>query len=203
LLAVGCGQTDSADSLVVVTVTAGPGVSGVTQLQVDVFNAGLHDLKLFPPAQSTKTITFDTSFAVNFPKSRSGELDITITGLDALSIPDATGSGSVPIVVGGRADRTIHLDLIGQADAGVPSVDAGNYDAIGSDPENAEVASIHDVLRAGPDAQELGGSGGIMGTGGRYGTGGVTGSGGAIGTGGIAVTGGLMGSGGAASSGGR
>ena len=204
---VGCGKSDSS-SIVVVTVTAPPTMPVVTQLSALVSNAGSSDTKLFPQVQSATPIQFDTTFAVTFPKSRSGELAIAVDALDAVSQVVGTGSDSVVIAAGGRADLIIHLALVATDDAGAPGVDAGNDGPGWSDVTIADGKGAPDVLQAGSDARELGGAGGISGsggavaTGGVSATGGVTATGGATGSGGAVGTGGRVGSGGAIGSGG-
>jgi hypothetical protein len=210
LLGVGCSKSD-ASSLVVVTVTAPPTMPAVTQLRAVVTNAGSSDTKLFPQDQSTTAIPFDTSFAVTFPKSRGGELDIAVDALTSASQVVTTGSNSVVIVAGGRADVTIHLALVGGTDAGVPDADAANDDRSASDTKNADGPSPADVLPSGFDARDLAGipsTGGTGGTGGSFpsggGSGGASGigSGGAIGSGGTTSTGGMVATGGLTGSGG-
>jgi hypothetical protein len=110
----------AANSLVVVTVTAAPAMSTVTQLRVLAENGGKQEIELFPPANAGTPIAFTTSFALSLPKSRSGQLDLTVEALDASSRIVASGKQSVTIAVGARAFVTINLALVPGPDAGVP-----------------------------------------------------------------------------------
>ncbi len=253
-----CSGSSDSYSIVVVTVTAPSSLTGVTQLQAEMANAGKSDTELFPKGQPTTPLAFDASFALALPKARVGELDITVSALDGTGRVLAAGSGSVQIVVGGRADVTIHLALHGEADASptdsgigeagpqVPQ-DAGPQDAgwlgdsptvdgqLGQDSQAYDGAGGADVpltggaggmggtdvgvggsggsvgIDAGIDHGVLGGSGGILptgGAGGAGGTGGISSTGdaggidagydlaGGDGTGGISSTGGAGGAGG-------
>lgn len=195
-LALGCGGSDSS-SIVVVKVAAAPSMPLVTQLQVVVLNGGLSDTKLFPPNPVATGITFPTTFAVTFPTSRAGYLEVGVVALDANSQVVATGANTVPIIPGGRADVTVNLALTAVSDGGPPRPDAAAPDT------------------PGPDLRGTGGSGGATGSGGTTSTGGVTttrptGSGGVTASGGSTArpTGGVTGSGGigvggATSTGGR
>jgi hypothetical protein len=193
-LALGCGGSES-NSIVVVTVTAAPGMPTVTQLRVEVSNAGLSDTKMFPQAPAAAGIAFATSFAVTFPTSRAGYLTVVVSALDANSQVVATGDSTVPIVAGGRADVTVHLALLPNTDGGPPGPE------VAGDLAKADTPVVGpDLAQPGPD---LRGSGGTTGTGGTTSTGGVTtlpptGSGGVTSTGGSTArpTGGVTGSGG-------
>jgi hypothetical protein len=199
---VGCGKSDS-NSIVFVTVTAPPTMPVVTRLRAIVSNAGSSDTRFFPQVQSATPIQFDTTFAVTFPTSRSGELEIVVDALNSASQVVASGSDSVVIVPGGRANVIVHLALVATGDAGASDVMVASDVGTAPDTGVADGKSTSDVLQIGTDARELGGVGGILGTGGRYGTGGVTSGGGAIGAGGNPFLGGTTGStGGIVSSGG-
>jgi uncharacterized membrane protein YgcG len=186
-----CGKSTS-NSIVVVTVTPAPSAPAVTQLIVVLINSGLQETKYFPQINSTVPIKFNASFAVTFPKSRSGELKIEIDALDASSTPVASGNGRAAIVVGGRADVVIPpLDREG-ADGGIP--DSGLGDVVPSATETGATdarifpdATIPDVL----SPRDSGGLGGNRGAGGANSTGALDGGGG-----GMTGTGGLNGGGG-------
>ena len=120
-LMLGACSKETSNSLVVVTVTAPGTIPSVTQLRVTLKNAGSLDTKSFPAGDNLGTpIAFDTSFVLSFPKSRSGNLDVTVDALDAASNHVASGFKSVMLVVGGRADVTISLALVELGDGGVP-----------------------------------------------------------------------------------
>ena len=197
-----CARSAS-NSIVVVTVTPAPSAPSVTQLRVVLTNAGSSDTKLFPQINSSVPIAFNASFAITFPKSRSGELKIEIDALDASSKPVASGTGRVDIIVGGHADTTIPLADIESADGGI--LDSGAGDAIVSvteagaaDTRTFPDAKILDVL-VGRDSM---GWGGNSGTGGATSTGGLDGGGGSMmGTGGTMLSTGGAGAGGMTSTG--
>jgi hypothetical protein len=206
---IGCGKSDS-NSILVVTVTAPPTMPVVTQLRAIVSNAGSSNTRLFPQVQSATPIQFDTTFAVTFPTSRSGELAITVEAIGSGPQVVASGSDSVVIAPGGRADVIVRLALVVAGDAGTPDAFGATDVGTASETGVADGKSASDVLKIGIDARELGGGGGIPGSGGRYGTGGATSSGGVIGVGGspfvggaTGSTGGIVSSGGVMSTGGR
>jgi hypothetical protein len=181
------------NSIVVVTVTAPTNMPTVTQLRVVVSNAGRSDARLFPESPVPSGITFDTTFAVSFPTSKQGYLDVSVTALGPAQSIVGAGGASVRIVPGGRADLTVPLVLDVGPDAGQPHIDAGRLDAPTS-PDGAD---------ASPDLRRVDGIGG-GGAGGTTSTGGVTttvvvGTGGVTSTGGTTAhpTGGVVGSGGA------
>jgi hypothetical protein len=202
-LFLGCDGSSS-NSIAVVSVTAAPGMPTVTQLRVVISNGGSSDSKMFPRVPVAGGITFDTSFAVTFPTSRSGYLDIAVSALDPSGHEVATGDNTTRIVPGGRADVTVHLALVPNTDAGLPGGDAGIADTPGPDLARADgPVTGPDVAQPGPDLRGTGGIGGTTGTGGTTSTGGVTtlpatGSGGVTSTGGSTArpTGGITGSGG-------
>jgi hypothetical protein len=137
---------------------------------------------------------FDTTFAVTFPTSRSGELAIAVEALGSGPQIVASGSDSVVIAPGGRTDVIVRLALVVAGDAGVPDAFAATDVGTVLDTRIADGKSSSDVLQIGTDAREPGGGGGTLGTGGRYGTGGVTSSGGVIAVGGNPFVGGTTGS---------
>jgi len=194
-----CGGPSDSYSIVVVTVTAPTSLTGVTQLRADIANAGKTDSELFPKGQPTTPLAFDASFALALPKSRVGELDIAVSALDGAGRVLATGSGSVAIAEGARADVTIHLALAGEADAGPidsGTREAGPQDPLDAGPQDAGLAGDGPGVdgRLGQDSWASDGAGGtdVPLTGGAIGSGG----GGAGGVGGIEA--GVGGSGGVA-----
>ena len=161
-----CGKSTS-NSIVVVTVTPAPSRPAVTQLRVLLKNAGSSDTLLFPPTNSAEQIEFSALFAVTFPKSRSGELDVDIEALDASSKWVASGTGRVAIVVGGRADALIALTDGGGVDAGI--LDSG-LSEVAANPAEAGPADSRVLLDSPPadaevgrDSTGLGGNGGAGG----------------------------------------
>ncbi len=191
----------SSNSIVVVTVTPAPSAPAVTRLRVVLTNRSSSDTVLFPQTNSGAPIKFNASFAVTFPKSRSGELDIAIDALDASSNAVASGGGSAVITVGGRVDVTIPLVDNGSADGGTPDSGLGEAGPGATETAAADTRTSQDA--AGPEipaSRDAVGSGGILGTGGTIGSGGSTGTGGMLGAGGTTsgTGGGTSGTGGAA-----
>ena len=206
-----CGDPSS-DSLVVVTVTASPAMPAVSQLKVNLTNfsdAALRrtDTELFPQTPSPNPLTFDASFALAVPKTRSGDLEIVVDALDAAATVVATGTGRVTIRVGRRVDLTIHLGPPSEADAGAGDAGPGEAGPPRLDSATADVPTTVDLaMLDGPLGEASGASAdtGGMETPPLGGTGGAGGSGGAGGTTGSTdggVDGGGAGSGGAKSDG--
>jgi uncharacterized membrane protein YgcG len=192
-----CGKSTS-NSIVVVTVTPAPSAPPVTQLLVVLTNSGLPETKYFPQLNSTAPIKFNASFAVTFPKSRSGELKIEIDALDASSTPVASGNGRVAIVVGGRSDIVIPLVDRGNADGGIPDSGFGDVVPNATETGAADARTFLDATT--PDVlspRDISGSGGNSGAGGATSTGGFDGGGGmTTGTGGTMLGMGGSGTGG-------
>jgi cysteine-rich repeat protein len=96
LLALGC---QSAPTAVIVEVSADPDVTGVFQLQAILSNAETSDEKLFP-ATRAEELTFDTAFSLTFDGSRSGTLDVALTGRGSGGALVAYGDGSIDLAHG-------------------------------------------------------------------------------------------------------
>ena len=197
LLMMSACSGSASNSIAFVTVRAPETMPAVIQLQVTVRNGGATDYKVFPAVSSGAAIIFPTSFAVSFLTSRSGNLNVAVSAVNADSQVVAVGQNDVVIVPGGRADTEIDLELVGGGDAGSPGPDAGTVNP--------------DVPSTGSDGQVAGGTGGSGGVGGMVSTGGTmtppnTGAGGMILSGGITQAGtggagGIVGTGGSASGG--
>jgi cysteine-rich repeat protein len=193
-----CGNSSDSYSFVAVTVTAPSNMLPAVQLRADITNAGKSDSELFPKGQPTAALVFDASFALALPESRVGKLDIIVRALDSTGRVVGTGADSIQIVVGGRADITIHLALPNVADAGVvdTKMDTGSGDAgtkVPLDAAATETPSLADVPTADgslgqetlaydgtvgsdvPDVPSTGGAGGSGGMGGQGGVGGAVG----------------------------
>jgi cysteine-rich repeat protein len=196
-----CGSSSDSYSIVMVTVTAPPSLPTVVQLRADITNAGKSETEFFPQGQPTSALTFDARFALALPTSRTGQLDLTVSAFDSAGRAVAAGSGSTPIVVGGRAEVTIRLALPGESDAG--TIDSGMGDAgpeVWRDSDQSDNRPLGDVAvdspwgqdgvsyDGGADVPSVGGAGGAGGIGGHGGAGGVGGSdAGAGGSGGVVV----------------
>jgi len=196
-----CGGGSNPSSLVVVTVSAAPDMLPVAQLRVTVTHlsdasVARSDTELFPVTASPTPIEFDASFALAFPKSLTGSLAVEVDALGNDTGLVATGSGEVAIVVGGRANITIHLANTGAKDAGVDSA-ATEVGPVGPDsaPLDGEATADatgldgpggSDALEGdgtgetdAPSADGAGGAGGNPGTGGGNASSGGSGGGGA------------------------
>jgi cysteine-rich repeat protein len=187
--ALACNKAES-DSVVVVSVSAPAGLTPIMRLQVTVNNGTRQGTVYFPEQPASSPIDFgsEVSFALTLPRSRAGDLDIVIDGLDALGNAVAHGEGSVAIAVGGQASVTIAL-------APGAGIDGGPGPEAGVDADRADVPLPGDTGAGGAGGAtggtdgRIGGTGGTIadaaGAGGRIdgsGAGGVVGTGGAGGT---------------------
>lgn len=196
LTGLACGD-GSTNSLVVVTVVAPPNMAPVAQLRVTITNlsdaaVAKTDTQLFPEKASPTPLAFDASFALAFPKSITGELDLGVDALDLAGNVAAVGSGKVTIAIGGRRNLTLYLFIPGAADAGARDSGASEAGQPPLDSASADAGTVVDASaldsRLGPDAlaSDAGGpdvplfadGGSLDGTGGTGGTGGQGGTGG-------------------------
>jgi cysteine-rich repeat protein len=214
--ALACSKAES-DSVIFVSVSAPAGLAPIMKLQVTVSDGTNHSTVYFPQQPATSPIDFssEVSFAMTLPRSRSGDLDIVVDGLDVLENVVAHGERVVTIAVGGQASVTIAL-------VAGPGIDGGPGPEAGVDADRADRMGPTDVVDA-PLPRDTGaggaGGGGATGSGGGAGgatvdvagTGGTTadaaGTGGmtadAAGTGGrLGGTGGMAGAGGVGGAGG-
>ena len=100
-------------SVVVIQVSFTSNVPTMYQVQVRAHLGGLNDNVLtFPITKTDRPIQSGDTMALLIPITRMGMLDLTLSGLDANGGTVATGSGQVPIVVGGQAYKTIMLDPV-------------------------------------------------------------------------------------------
>lgn len=181
-----CGGGASPSSVVFVTVTAAPDMAPVSQLRVTITNLSdasvpRTETELFPEKSSPTPLKFDASFALAFPKSRTGALNLVVEALGSGGDVVAVGSGQVAIVIGGRANVTVHLGTPGDTDAGTDG--AGGNEAGRPPDDSAPLDGTQAFDTTAPDGQpgqEVSGYDGTGGGGvdGHSGTGGV-GSGGA------------------------
>ncbi|HJX54214.1 MAG TPA: DUF4215 domain-containing protein, partial [Polyangia bacterium] len=102
----GCRQ---ADSVVLVSVDAGAGVSSVVALRVTMSNLQTHDTKVFPKDGAGTPVLFPTSLVLVIPRVRTGLLDIAFEGLDTDSKVVANGTAQTMVVVGGQAKASVVL----------------------------------------------------------------------------------------------
>jgi cysteine-rich repeat protein len=204
MLAVGAltalvGSCREADSVLVVTVEADSGVSGVVQLRATLSNADKSSVNTFPENAGTASLAFPTKFSLTIAHSRAGNVDVALDGLGAGGVVVANGAGSATLSQGSTTQLTITLHA-GASLCGNGVIDPGEQ----CDDGNRISEGVCDFmcrLPAGSDggagaggAVGAGGVGGAAGVGGRAGAGGVAGTTGVAGTGGMAGTSGAAGS---------
>lgn len=103
-VATACGGGDQ-PTVVVVTVTPRPGVTGATSLQMTATNATDSIQKIFPLDSSGLPATFSIT-----PTGRSGALSVDVRALDGDDLLVGLGSTSVTIKEGARVDAALTLD---------------------------------------------------------------------------------------------
>jgi hypothetical protein len=111
----GGGNTVTEDqSIVVIHLNFDASVPALHQIKVSAHlgNAGLDD-QLFFPTTPAGAIPTGATLALLIPTTRSGLLDLIITGLDANQSAVAMGNGQTTIAVGDRVDVTISLAACG------------------------------------------------------------------------------------------
>jgi hypothetical protein len=109
LLALACkaGGSSSQDVLLV-TVNA-TGVDGITHLNVTFTNAGTSETHSYPANAASTPIVFPTTLSATMPKSRTGNIDVSIDGLDAQNTILVHGETSQDLVSGGQTNITVTL----------------------------------------------------------------------------------------------
>ena len=210
LLALACkaGGSSSQDVLLV-TVNA-TGVDGITHLNVTFTNASTSETHTYPANPTSTPIVFPTTLSATMPKSRTGNIDVSIDGLDVQDQRVAHGESNKDLVSGGQTNITVTLAAAalgpdagaggqggaagtggssGQGGAagtgGAGGVKGGTTSASGGHSTGAGGATGMGGGTAGIDAGVDGATGGSGGTSARAGNsgGGSSGTGGAGGTG--------------------
>ena len=216
-LALACkaGSSSSQDVLLV-TVKAPADLTGITHLNVTFTNAGTSETQSYPPNPTSTPIVFSTTLSATMPKSRTGNIDVSIDGLDAQNTVLAHGETSQDLVSGGQTNVTVTLAAVpvgsdagvggqggatatggsgGQGGAagagGAGGVQGGTTSANGG--HSTATGGATGGGTAGIDAGVDGASGGSAGTSARAGNsgGGSSGTGAAGASGGAIVTGGV------------
>ena len=124
LLVAGCGSKSSM-SLVVVSVDADTTIGDVASLHVRAtIGATTREFDVRPTGGSPLSIPPAQTFGIDIPRSLTGSVDLHVDAHDATDAVVASGDGSGPINLGGRADLTIHL-------AGSAGGDGGSSDDMG------------------------------------------------------------------------
>jgi|GEM_PF-5845059 len=98
-----CG--DDPTTVVVVRVDARSGITGISELVVEVSNDDAQISDSFAVSGKSFPLTFTVT-----PKGRSGQLGIAVRGRDAAGIERGRGAASTTIVEAGRADVDVLLD---------------------------------------------------------------------------------------------
>ena len=100
-------------SVVVIQVTFSGSVPAMYKVRVNAHLGGMGDSVLtFPNTPNGRAIQSGDTMALLIPVTRSGMLDLGLSGLDANDRTVATGNGQVVIAVGRRVDVTIVLSAV-------------------------------------------------------------------------------------------
>jgi hypothetical protein len=165
------GACREADSVVLVTVTAEAGATGVVQMRATLSNDAMSATNRYPQqvAVGAAAIAFPTMFSFTVARGRSGTLDVAIDGLDARSMAIANGDGSVTLSPGGMTELAITLRG-GASLCGNKVIDTGEA----CDDGNRVSEGVCDFTCHHAGALDAGGAGGMGGAG--SGMGGGTGT---------------------------
>ena len=109
-----CKEEEPAEedqSVVVIQVTFGSNVPAMYQIRVNAHlgSGGVDSVLTFPNAATDRTIQSGDTLALLIPITRTGMLDLNISGLNRDGQVVATGTGQTTIAVGERVDKTIVL----------------------------------------------------------------------------------------------
>jgi hypothetical protein len=109
-----CSGTPASEdqSIVVIHVSFDASVPPLHQIKVAAHlgDFGVDDQLFFPVTPTGVPIPPGATLALLIPTTRSGHLDLIITGLDANQTAVAMGNGQTTIAVGDRVDVTISLN---------------------------------------------------------------------------------------------
>jgi hypothetical protein len=114
----------SGRSVVVVSLTADPGISSIAKIRVTMSNAGRAEIRTYPQVDRGQPVQFPTSLAIVLPHSRSGTLDLAFDGLDASMTVVANGAAQATIKLGDRTYASAALTP-GPAPCGNGRLDPG------------------------------------------------------------------------------
>jgi hypothetical protein len=112
--AASCGGTAGSaedQSIVVIHVTFDASAPPLHQIKVAAHlgDLGLDDQLFFPVTPTSGAIPAGATLALLIPTTRSGHLDLIVTGLDGNQTAVAVGNAQTTIAVGDRVDVTIVL----------------------------------------------------------------------------------------------
>jgi hypothetical protein len=98
-------------SIVVIHVTFGSNVPAMYQIRVNAHlgSGGVDSVLTFPNTATDRTIQSGDTLALLIPTSRTGTVDLNISGLNRDGQVVAAGTGQAMIVVGEQVDKTIVL----------------------------------------------------------------------------------------------
>ena len=105
----GISSCKDADSVVVVNVSINSDVQPVYSLRVSMSTAQAHDTKTYPANASKTAMPSSVSLAIVVPRSRAGQMDLALDGLDSDGKPIAHGTAQTAIIVGGTAPVSVVL----------------------------------------------------------------------------------------------
>ena len=109
----GGGMPEEELSVVVITVTFDGSVPTMYKVRVNAHLGGMGDSVLtFPNTPNGRAIKSGDTMALLIPITKSGMLDLGLSGLDANDRTVATGNGQVLIAVGKSAYVTIMLSAV-------------------------------------------------------------------------------------------
>lgn len=137
-----CGKSE-AKATVVLTVMAAPAMPSVSQLQVVWTNGASFGSESIPQTKAGTPLLFDSPVVTTLSGSWSGQLDLSVSALDATATVVASGTAIVDIIPGGSAGTTIQL--------AVPPPDAGSPDDTADDPLDTGTTQVVQVLDGGSD----------------------------------------------------
>jgi hypothetical protein len=169
------GACREADSVVVVTVTAEAGATGVAQMRATLSNDAMSAINRYPQqvaVDAAAAIAFPTMFSFTVAPGRSGTLDVALDGFDASGVAIANGDGSVTLSPGATVELAITLRA-GASLCGNRVIDTGEA----CDDGNRVSEGVCDFTCHHAGSIDAGGVGGTAGGGG-----GGTGMGGGTGT---------------------
>lgn len=107
--------TSEVQSIVVLHVNFDASAVELHQIEVaaHLANPAMDNRLLFPVSPRPEPIPPGATLAILIPTTRSGLLDLSLTGFDGNHVAVATGNGQTTIAVGDRVDYTVMLMACG------------------------------------------------------------------------------------------
>ena len=103
----GLSACKDADSVVLVNVSINPDVPPVYSLRVAMSTAQARDTKTYPATVSKTALLSSTSFVIILPRSRTGQIDLALDGIDDTGAVVAHGTAETNIVADGTATASV------------------------------------------------------------------------------------------------